>query len=92
MTPTDYRLATVLDTGQAATLREELLARRGRSLAIDASGVERLGALCLQVLLAARRTWSADGRSLVIAAASEAFARQWTAFGADPAAVQGDAA
>lgn len=87
-----YTLSAVLDLGQAPALRNDLLARRGSPLTLDASGVERLGGLCLQVLMAARRTWDSDGQALAIASASDAFVRQWTAFGADPAAVQGDAA
>ena len=31
-----------------------------RYRAVDASGVERLGGLCLQVLLSARKTWAAE--------------------------------
>ena len=44
--------------------------------------VERLGGLCLQVLLSAQRTWAADGHDLVVDPASEAFNDQWNAFGA----------
>ena len=92
MTAACYSLPAVLDLGQAPALRSELLARRGSALTLDASAVDRLGGLCLQVLLAARRTWEGDGHALAIASASEAFLNQWTAFGADPSAVQGDAA
>jgi chemotaxis protein CheX len=44
--------------------------------------VERLGALCLQVLLSARLTWAADGAPLTIAAASPAFEEQVARLGA----------
>lgn len=71
-----------LDVTAAAPLREQLLTLRGGPVALDASGVERLGGLCLQVLMAARRTWAADGLPLRLAAASDAFAAQLAAFGA----------
>lgn len=75
-------LPAVLDLRAAASLKSELLARRGGPLTLDASGVERLGGLSLQVLLSALKTWAADGCALTIAPASEAFADQCRAFGA----------
>jgi chemotaxis protein CheX len=55
-----------LDGAAAPALREALLARRGRDLALEAGSVRRLGGLCLQVLLAARATWQEDGHVLRI--------------------------
>ena len=81
-------LPAVLDIQQAAPLREQLLALRGQSVVVDGSLVERLGALCLQVLISAQQTWARDGLSLAIDQASEAFAEQWNAFGAPVAAFQ----
>ncbi|NJC39821.1 chemotaxis protein CheX [Brevundimonas alba] len=75
-------LPAVLDIQQAAPLRDDLLALRGQPVVIDGSAVERLGALCLQVLISAQQTWARDGLSLQIDQASEAFAAQWNAFGA----------
>ena len=87
------QLPAVLDIQQAAPLREQLLGLRGQPVIVDGSAVERLGALCLQVLISAQQTWARDGLSLVIDRASDAFADQWNAFGAPAAAsVQGDAA
>jgi len=43
-------------------------------LSLDASGVQRLGGLCLQVLLSAEATWATDGHPFVISTASPAFA------------------
>jgi chemotaxis protein CheX len=54
-------LADSLDLTAAAPLAAELLAARGKPATLDASGVQRLGAQCLQVLLAARGLWSSDG-------------------------------
>jgi len=75
-------LPAVLDVRAAGSLKTELLARRGGPLTLDASGVERLGGLSLQVLISAARTWAVDGQSLTVAAASDAFAEQCCAFGA----------
>ena len=75
-------LPAVLDIQAAEALRVQLLGARGRPLTLDGSAVERLGGLCLQVLLSAQRTWAADGHALVVETASEAFTDQWNAFGA----------
>lgn len=75
-------LPPVLDITAAAPLREQLLALRGGPAALDASNVERLGGLCLQVLIAARNTWAADGEALRVVAASQAFSEQLAGFGA----------
>lgn len=88
---TSLALPTTMDIHQAEPLRNGLLALRGQSVTLDASAVDRLGGLCLQVLLSAQRTWVGDGQVLSFGAVSEAFETQWNAFGA-PAIEQGDAA
>lgn len=75
-------LAPVLDVTAAAPLREQLLALRGGAAVLDASNVERLGGLCLQVLMAARKAWTADGFTLRLAEPSDALIEQLAAFGA----------
>jgi chemotaxis protein CheX len=75
-------LAPMLDMNAAEPLKAELLGARGQAVTLDASNVDRLGGLCLQVLLSARKTWAADGVDLTIASRSEAFSEQWAAFGA----------
>ncbi len=55
------RLPEILDLAAAAPLARELLARRGKPAVLDAIGIQRPGAPCLQVLLAAIRTWEGDG-------------------------------
>ena len=75
-------LPAVLDLRAAEPLKAQLLAVRGQETALDASAVERLGGLCLQVLLSALQTWRADGQALTFVNVSEAFASQWGAFGA----------
>ena len=75
-------LSDVLDLNAAEPLKAELLALRGHPVVLDASAVQRLGGLGLQVLLAARKTWAADGLNLRLGFVSEALAEQWAAFGA----------
>ena len=59
--PASLILGESLDLTGAAPLKAQLLAARGTPLSLDASRVRRLGAQCLQVLLAARASWSGDG-------------------------------
>jgi len=77
-------LPAVLDIQQVEPIRAALLALRGRDVVVDGSAVERLGGLCLQVLISAQQSWVRDGHSLIIDRVSEAFANQWNTFGADP--------
>jgi anti-anti-sigma regulatory factor len=56
-------LPDCLDSAAVTTVRDLLLARRGNAIVIDASQVRRVGAQSLQVLIAAARTWQADGHS-----------------------------
>ena len=79
---TSVILPPVLDIQYCEALRAELLALRGQPVTIDGSAVERLGGLCLQVLISAQQTWARDGQSLTIDRVSEAFADQWNMFGA----------
>jgi chemotaxis protein CheX len=81
--PALVTLADVLDLTAAGPLAGELAGLRGRPLSLNAAGVERLGALCLQVLLSARVTWAADGASLLVASPSPEFAEQVARFGAE---------
>ncbi|HEY1071286.1 STAS domain-containing protein [Brevundimonas sp.] len=87
-------LPAVLDLRAADPLKAQLLAVRGQETALDASAVERLGGLCLQVLLSALQTWRADGQTLTFVNVTEAFASQWSALGASASdlAMQGEAA
>ena len=66
-------LPSELDIKAAAPLAAELVTARGADLALNASQVERIGAQCLQVLLSAAATWSADGLELGIEHPSAAF-------------------
>jgi chemotaxis protein CheX len=76
------QLESILDLGAAERLHAQLTELRGRPLDIDASQVERLGGLGLQVLLSARNTWRVDGQPVVIGSASAAFQDAWAIFAA----------
>jgi len=75
-------LPETLDLPAAAPLAAALLARRGQDVALDASAAQRLGAQCLQVLLAAQATWAEDGHNFRIYGASAAFAEAAVLLGA----------
>lgn len=69
------KLAAVLDFNEASELRGKLLSMRGAALEIDASQVERVGAQCMQVLMAGAKAWEEDKQSFVFAGSSEAFVK-----------------
>ncbi len=79
--PAVVSLPPVLDLQAAEPLRAELMALRGRPLSLDASQVTRLGGLCLQVLMSARKIWVEDGVSLMVDQPSSGFSEQLAAFG-----------
>jgi chemotaxis protein CheX len=74
-------LAEVLDLKAAAPLASSLLAHRGTDIAIDSSRVRRLGGQCLQILLSAKYTWSADEMSLEFINPSSEFSEAREGFG-----------
>ncbi|MEZ5723083.1 MAG: STAS domain-containing protein [Paracoccaceae bacterium] len=84
MTQTSLVLAPRLDLKAVAALQEELLARRGGDLALDAGKVDHLGAIGLQLLRAAARTWAEDGHVLTFADASTDLADQMVLLGFTP--------
>lgn len=63
MTAATITLPAVLDLRAAGPLKADIQALAGAPLDLDASNVERLGGLCLQVLLAASEAWRAAGHS-----------------------------
>ena len=76
------RLPEIIDVEGANQLAADLLARCGQPLTLDASNVRRLGGLGLQVLLAARKTWAAEGVALRVIDPSTVFADALDLFGA----------
>lgn len=82
--PVVFKLPAIMDLRAAAPLAKELDALRGCPLTLDASAVERIGGLCLQILLSARITWDADGADLHIAGPTQEFLQGLADFGALP--------
>jgi chemotaxis protein CheX len=67
------KLVSVLDLNEASVLHGQLTNMRGSDVTIDASGVERVGVQCVQVLMAAANAWEADKKEFVFAKVSDAF-------------------
>lgn len=76
------RLPPLLDSAEAGPLARDLLALRGKPLAIEAGAVRRIGALCIQVLVSARDTWAADGLGFSVVSVSDSLMEQWSLCGA----------
>jgi len=64
--PRVIELPENLDMPVAAPLAQAFAKLVGEPVEIDASRVNRLGASCLQVMLAAARTWRAAGDALTL--------------------------
>ena len=75
-------LGDALDMTAAGPLTTELLGHRGQPVSLNAAGVRRLGGQCLQVLLSAQSTWSADGQPFEIVEPSPEFAEGLALMGA----------
>lgn len=82
------RLPPILDLKAAAPLREQLLELKGKPVELDGTDVQRLGGLCLQVLLSARESWGQDGVPFGLASASEALEQSFALFGVEAAEFQ----
>lgn len=91
-----YVLSPVLDAAAAQALAPALLERRGGDLWLDGSQVDKIGALSLQVLLSAQKTWAHDAHAFSLADASPPLATALRQFGAssllDSSAPAGDPA
>jgi len=53
-------LDSVLDIRAAGPLLEAFKAARKNAISVNAENVERIGALCAQVLVSAKQSWSED--------------------------------
>jgi chemotaxis protein CheX len=77
-----FDLPAILDMQATAMLLEKFLAKRGADLRVGAGDVQRVGGQCLQILLAARTAWEADGNSLSFADMSPEFTAALETLGA----------
>jgi chemotaxis protein CheX len=82
MSPGVFLLPSILDLRAAAPLKADIETRSGAPLDLDASQVERLGGLCLQVILAAADSWRSSGAELRVTGASDAFSTDARLMGA----------
>ena len=73
-----------LDLGGASAFAGQLLGLRGENLGLDASAVQRLSGVGLEVLVAAALQWRADGKTLEITGWSEAALQALETLGASP--------
>lgn len=62
-----------LDLTAVGGLAGEIKQHAGQPLTIDATAVETLGGLCLQLLLASAAQWKREGQELMIPMRSDAF-------------------
>jgi chemotaxis protein CheX len=81
--PGNLKLSAVLDLNEASVLHGKLTSLRGSDLVLDASGVERVGVQCAQVLVAGQRAWTQDGKSFLVEKASDAFQKTMQLIGID---------
>ncbi|MCY1664744.1 STAS domain-containing protein [Rhizobium sp. SL86] len=75
------KLVSVLDLNEASVLHGQLTNMRGKDLSIDASGVERVGVQCVQVLMAAANAWEEDKKKFVFDKVSDAFGKSMQLIG-----------
>lgn len=64
MTGAVLRLEERLDLRAAGALAKALAAERGHDLVVDAASVRHAGALAVQVIRSAARSWAEDGNKL----------------------------
>ena len=67
------QLPEILDLTAATPLAQSFIAQRGSELRVDASRVRRVGAQCLQVLVAAAEAWKTDDARLRVINPTEEF-------------------
>ena len=79
-----FTLDARLDTSAAERLTDVMTPWIGKSLTLDASAVEHLGARCLEVLLKLRHIAARSDATLSIAAPSDAFLADLATFGLTP--------
>ncbi|MFT3722242.1 MAG: STAS domain-containing protein [Hyphomonadaceae bacterium] len=75
-------LSSTLDLKAAGPLKADIQSHAGGELELDASRVERLGGLCLQVIVAAAATWRAANQNFRLINVGEAFRKDARLLGA----------
>jgi chemotaxis protein CheX len=75
-------LTSTLDLKAAQPLKAEIQSHAGGELELDASKVERLGGLCLQVIVAAAAAWAAANQTFRLINVGEAFRKDARLLGA----------
>ena len=80
-----YALPERLDTATAPGLADALRGRLGEVLMLDGAAVSKVGALGLQVLVAAVRQWREDGKELTLENPSDALLEGCKWLGISPA-------
>lgn len=85
------RLPEAFDRKAIAQFAPTLMGHRGDDAALDASAVNRMGALAVELLIAARKQWQADGKALTILNASPAFLACLADIGASSEMLQAEA-
>lgn len=84
----DVMLAAKLDQRASAELIDQLRARRGGDIVLNAGAVDHLGAHAVQTLLVAAKTWSKDGHSFAIRPISDPALADLTTLGLDAESLQ----
>ncbi|MGE4482362.1 STAS domain-containing protein [Acidocella sp.] len=80
----EIELPAVMDMVAASGLLEDFLRQRGHEILVEAGQVQRCGAQCLQILLAARAAWVADGQLFLIQNPSDEFTATLELMGISP--------
>jgi chemotaxis protein CheX len=78
-----------LDFGAVAALKSAVEDQIGNDLDIDASAVEHMGTLCLQVLLAAAQDWAKSGHKFQMTNVSDTCLTQLSLHGFTPETITG---
>ena len=73
-----------LDSAAALQLRDDLAGFEGRTLTLDASKVDLLGGLCLELLLVARQIWTRAGHTFSVENPSQGFTEHLARLGLLP--------
>ena len=68
-----FALPEIMDLASAGSIYAALTALRGDDVEIDASHVQTAGGLGLQILLAANKAWTRDGRTFRIVSPAAPF-------------------